>query len=283
MAGVTSTGFERKTLTEILAELRATIDPNIVLSTESPEGQLVRIVANALAEELEVLEALYATNDPDRAEGDALESNCRLSGTARRGATKSTVTCTVNLDGGTTLEAGTHFAAVLNQPSVRFTPREDVVAAATGPAAPYEAVFEAEVTGAVEAITGTLTVVATPVSGWNNVMNARPWSPTRSYAAAARWNSRAPGRAPSARSAPTSPLSRAWRRCWCWRRTGTRSTPRGSRLTRSRSSCPATPTPTWTRRSATPYGRRGPPASTRAAPPRSRLSTTSAWSKLGLW
>jgi hypothetical protein len=55
MAGVTSTGFERKTLTEILAELRvelrATIDPNLVLSTESPEGQLVGIVANALAEQ----------------------------------------------------------------------------------------------------------------------------------------------------------------------------------------------------------------------------------------
>lgn len=176
MPGVTETGFTRSTQTELLdalkAEQRATIDPNLALSTESVVGQVDGIVSRAHALLWELLEALYGTIDPDRAEGDALESLAKLSGTARRAATKSTVTLRVNLDSGVTLEAGTHFASVDGNASVRFTPREDVVAAAAGPAANYDAVFEAEVTGAVEAVAGTITVVATPVSGWNSVTNA---------------------------------------------------------------------------------------------------------------
>jgi uncharacterized phage protein gp47/JayE len=167
--GVTPTGFVRKPLDVILeemaAEQRATIDPNLSSDADTVLGQLNGILADQLAQLWEVLE------DQDKAlsreaDGAALDIVGALNNTLRRGATKSLVTLTLNLDAATTVPAGS-IVSVDGNPSVRVVTREEVTG--TGDVA-VEA--EAEVAGAVTANTNTLTVIETPVTGWNTVTNA---------------------------------------------------------------------------------------------------------------
>jgi hypothetical protein len=75
---------------------------------------------------------------------------------------------TVNLDIGTELLSGTHFVASTVDADVRFTPEADY-AAASGGSQPVA--FRAETKGEVAAGAGDLTIIATPVTGWNSATN----------------------------------------------------------------------------------------------------------------
>jgi hypothetical protein len=171
--GVTPEGFNRKILQNILDELqedqRATISPNVNTSAASPHGQLNATFARQLAEAWEALENAYHSKDPDKAVDDALVQLAKLTGTTPSGATKSLVLATVNLDNGTTLLAGVHYAAVDGNEAVRATPVEDFTASADDD---YNVLFEAETAGAVRINAGTLTVISTSLAGWNSVTNA---------------------------------------------------------------------------------------------------------------
>lgn len=174
MSGVESTGFVSRTYTEILEEiktsLRADLGQNLELTVDSPEGQLAGVFAAALSEIWGLAKAVYDTWDPAAATGASLENIASISGTTKRSATKSTVTATLNVDSGRTVVAGS-IVSVANSPASRFVLLEDVVNSG-GAAADLPASFEAQVTGAVVANAGTLTVIETPVTGWNSVTNA---------------------------------------------------------------------------------------------------------------
>jgi hypothetical protein len=72
------------------------------------------------------------------------------------------------LDAGTTLEAGTHFAAVVDKPAIRATPKVTFTAPSTNL---YTIRFRAETTGPIEFEANTLQVIATAVNGWTSVNN----------------------------------------------------------------------------------------------------------------
>jgi uncharacterized phage protein gp47/JayE len=179
--GVTPEGFVRPSLQEILAlieaDQRAEISQTLDLSTESVIGQNNGIYARQISLAWEALEAIHNGTDPDRAEDDQLTSISKLTGTERRGESKSIAEgVAVTLEPGTTLIAGTHFAHVNGKPDVRFTPREDFTAGG-GATAVYYFDFEAENAGPVQAPANTLNVIATPVVGWidvNNEVDADP-------------------------------------------------------------------------------------------------------------
>lgn len=170
--GVVPEGFRRKTQAEILADIearqRATVSPLLDVSAESPNGQNNAIFAREIALGWEALEDIYHALDPDAAEGAALAMTARLTGTERVGATFSRGSCDVNLDVGTTLESGVHFATVDGDPSQRATPEEDFTAPSTGS---HTIFFRAEFAGAMTIPDGELTVIGTPVTGWNAVEN----------------------------------------------------------------------------------------------------------------
>ena len=174
MAGLTATGFEAKSLQDILDEIaaleRSLISPTINTSTDSVVGQMNGIVASKLRELWEGLDAVYQSMFADSATGRALTLRAALTGTVRRAATASTVTATVNVDPGT-YAAGTLIASVSGSPTSRFVNSEAVVNSG-GSAANVDAVFEAEETGPVRANAATLTVIAQAVSGWNSITNA---------------------------------------------------------------------------------------------------------------
>jgi len=173
MPFVDATGLQIKTIEEILEELsaqqKAEIDATLNTAPDEPLGQLNGIFAAQLREIWEVAQVAYNGFNPDAAEGFLLEKLSALTGTLREGATKSTVEATLDIDLGSTLVAGTHFANVVGDPDNRWTPVADYVGTGGG----VQLVdFEAENAGAIVANAGTITVISTPVVGWNSVTNA---------------------------------------------------------------------------------------------------------------
>lgn len=168
---LTATGLDVPTLEEIRAAIetqaRATIDPRIDLSESSPQGQLVGITARQIRKAWESLSALYAAADPDGATGVALDHLAALTGTVRAPATRSRVACTVDVAAGT-YAAGSLVAHVAGRPDARFASIEEV----TGPGGAVPVVMEAEEPGPIAAPAGTLTEIASPVTGWNSITNA---------------------------------------------------------------------------------------------------------------
>jgi uncharacterized phage protein gp47/JayE len=170
--GVTDTGFIVKPLEVILEELaaaqRATIDPNWNTEADSLAGQYNGIFADQIAQAWEALEAEYYALSRD-ADGNALDIIGALTGTARRGATKSVVTLTLSLNASITVPAGS-IVSVAGDPSIRVVTLADAVNGGSPGTVDVEA--EAETAGAVTANPSTLTVIDTPVAGWTSVTNA---------------------------------------------------------------------------------------------------------------
>jgi hypothetical protein len=170
--GVTLTGFRRKTLDDVLTELQADelseVADDLDVSSESVMGQLNGIFARQIGVVWEAMEQCYSGFDADVAEGRMLEMLAKLTGTFRIGSTPSEVFLVTDLDIGTTLRAGVHFAAVEDLPDVRWTPAADITATVAGPVTTK---WLSEILGPVQGFAGTINVIATPVSGWNSVVN----------------------------------------------------------------------------------------------------------------
>lgn len=75
--GVTSSGFVRKPLNIILAELEAAniteFGPDVIQTPQSPMGQWNGLRASLIAQAWELAEAVYHARDPDQAEGVQLD------------------------------------------------------------------------------------------------------------------------------------------------------------------------------------------------------------------
>lgn len=172
MAGVTATGFERPTVLELKKQFeddqRAEISASLDLSTDTVIGQINGIFARHLGIAWEAIETVYHGFDPDAAEDFLLIALCKLTGTPQRPASQSEVDCVVDLDGGATLLAGDSFGSINGRPDVRWTPKADYTAPSDGM---HTVRFVAENTGPVVGATGTITVIATPVVGWNSITN----------------------------------------------------------------------------------------------------------------
>ncbi len=95
--GLLSTGFSAKTLSDIKTDLetefKAQFGASINLDPESSGlGRLIGILAEREALLWDLALAVYSSADPDKATGAALEALAAITGTTRKGATKSTVT-----------------------------------------------------------------------------------------------------------------------------------------------------------------------------------------------
>lgn len=174
--GVTPTGFVLKPLPAILLELeqrqRADIDPEWNTDSDSLGGQYNGIVGDQLAQLWEVLEAVSYSLSRDGAIGASLDIIGSINGTRRKPASKSAVPLTLNLNAGVSVLAGA-IVSVTGNPSIRVVTLADVTNG-TGAAANVTALAEAEVAGNVTAVVGTLTVIETPVAGWNSATNPEP-------------------------------------------------------------------------------------------------------------
>lgn len=170
--GVTATGFVRKPIEAILEDLaarqRSEIDPLWNTEADSLAGQYNGIFADLIAQQWEVQEATYYSLSRD-SDGNALDIIGALTATPRNPATKSKVTLTLGLAASTTVPAGS-IVSVDGDPSIRVVTLADAVNG--GSPGDVEVEAEAETAGAITANPDTLTVIETPVTGWDTVTNA---------------------------------------------------------------------------------------------------------------
>lgn len=171
MSGVTPTGFLKKTLDEILTEIeaaeRANLDQSLNLESPSVFSVFNGIYAERLEELWDIAEAVYAAQYPDSANDAALDQVSSITGATRLAATKSTVTVTCAGTPTTVLAIGRVVSVVGT--GDRFV---STAAAVIGGGGTVDVPFESEEFGPVAAPSGTLTVIETPVSGWDTATNA---------------------------------------------------------------------------------------------------------------
>lgn len=173
MSGLTPTGFEVDTLDQIKEEMaqdaRDLLGAELDTGPTSVVGQLIGIVAERVhahwLSQRDVWQAFSPT-----ASGQSLTQIALITGTVRRDATYSRVQATVNLNAGTTLPAGSRAHAVGDDTAVFETDAD----ATNGGGTPADlaVTLTAVEAGPLRANAGTLTVIVTPVSGWNSITNA---------------------------------------------------------------------------------------------------------------
>lgn len=109
--GVTPTGFVRKPLAQIIADVQANLQglygDQIDVSADGPFGQEIGILSAEIDNVWQLAEAVYDSGDPDGAEGPRLVSVCAVTGTLPKTPSPSTVTVTAIGTNGSPVPAGT--------------------------------------------------------------------------------------------------------------------------------------------------------------------------------
>lgn len=177
---ITDTGYQRRTIDVVLesiqGDLRDKISAKLDLSEDTVLGNTSNIDARRIDELEQLVEEAYNAFDPDNASDDRQVALALISGVPRRGAQKGLVNATINVTNAHTYAPGDLAAHVVDEPTNRWLNRDEVVT--TVGTHDYSAVFQSENAGAAAvAEAGTLTVIATPVTGWNSVTNADAATP----------------------------------------------------------------------------------------------------------
>jgi uncharacterized phage protein gp47/JayE len=168
--GVSDAGFSRKRLEEILtdknAAVKSVLGDNLNLSPESPDGQINGVYSESDAALWELAEACYNAFAPSKASGNTLSDLVEINGITREPAIASTVTLTITGTNGTLIPAGSLVST--SDGSSEFA--TDANATISGGSISVAATSTS--VGPVEATSGTLTVIESPITGWDTVNNA---------------------------------------------------------------------------------------------------------------
>jgi hypothetical protein len=170
---LTANGIQIPTVPEILADLaadqRATIEPTLDTDPDAPLGQLNGIFAERERSLWELGSVAYNVFNPDAAEDFGLDMTCRITGTKRATATASRLLhVNVNLDANTTITAGS-IISVADEPTIKFTLDADVTQGPSGGVIEDAGTWTCTELGRTIANAGTVTVIDTPIVGWNSV------------------------------------------------------------------------------------------------------------------
>ena len=169
--GLTSTGFVRKRLVDIKAELEAKFQTafgyNINLSAESVFGQLIGIMAAELDTQWESQENIYNSQYPSTAQGDQLSNVVMFNGIERQAETYSTAILTLTGTPGRTVPAGS--LATVSLTGYQFATDE---AATIGGGGTITVGSTCTTSGAITAVAGSINTIGSPYFGWTAVTNA---------------------------------------------------------------------------------------------------------------
>lgn len=166
--GVTAQGFVRRSLAEIIADaedrFRTAFGANTRVDARALNGQLIGIFGAMLDEVWQASEGAYASNYLASATGQALADLLALAGITPLAASFSVVELEISGDDGTVIPLG----SVVEDPEGNRWLTAAAVTISGG-----TAIVDAspETTGPIVALAGTLTVISTPLAGWDAVTN----------------------------------------------------------------------------------------------------------------
>ena len=188
MAELTKAGIDPRSLTAIRDDLRAAfqqaLGDDLRTDEESPQGQLIGILAIAIAD----AEALAVWNAAGlsihTAQGDQLDKAGSLMGVSRLAGQRSTVTATFTGTPGTGLPKGTR-AQTENGSVFRTTVSQLIGASQT-----VDVLMEAVEVGPVQVAAGLLTQRVDAIPGWRAITNAQAAAVGRSAESDAEYRKR---------------------------------------------------------------------------------------------
>lgn len=175
-----STGLTVKTLAEVTADLTTAMQgiygADINVESNSPDGQLINIFSQAVADNLEVLVDVYNTVDPELATGVNLGKTLAMNGVTRDPATYTTTPVSITTNKALTLIG---LDALIATPTAQVYSVQDanknvfqlITTYVFGGAATASLSFQSEVPGAVYVLPNTITEQATPQLGVTVVNN----------------------------------------------------------------------------------------------------------------
>lgn len=167
-AVIGSTGITIQTLPEIIDELTASFQSiygeSINIDQNSPDGQLIGIIAKLDNDLQEQLLALYNSFDPDAAVGQAMHKIIKLSGLTRNPATRSTVTLSMVLSKTVAFPSDYTVKDTVGQEWV-------IALAQTLGAGTHSVDFYAKEWGAISSSSGTITEPVTIIDGVTSFHN----------------------------------------------------------------------------------------------------------------
>lgn len=162
--GVTDKGFVRKPIKDILSNLNnkfiAEFGDNFDVSPESPDGQIIGIVADEIDQCWSQAQAVYNAYRPGAVSGIGLDNICELTNVRRYVDRPTQVTVVCSGTSGTTVPAGSR----VSDGSMNFRLTEAV-------SIPGDATAVAEMSGEYYVAAGKVTKILTPVAGWTGVTN----------------------------------------------------------------------------------------------------------------
>ena len=149
--GVQSKGFARKPLPVIKAELEAYLrtefGDGLILSPQSPMGQIVGLGSDALTEVWEVIEAVFQAWDVDQAEGRQLDIAAQARGLQRAGRSDGDFRAAITNRSRSSIVLADIEEAVLAVPGVTFVHATDDTDALARVSAPNGAISVAVLGG----------------------------------------------------------------------------------------------------------------------------------------
>ncbi|PRE44120.1 baseplate J/gp47 family protein [Burkholderia multivorans] len=165
---IDANGITAPTYAEVLAYLqdqyRSIYGADTYLEPDSQDGQILGVFAKAISDVNSVAIAIYRSFSPATAQGDALSSNVKINGIARKVASYSSADLVLVGQAGATITNGaakdTNGMQWLLPATVTIPPSGTITVTAT-----------CATIGDVSARAGTINQIATPALGWQSVTN----------------------------------------------------------------------------------------------------------------
>lgn len=161
-AGLSSSGFEAKQLSEIKSDIEArleTFNPGFDVRPESPDGQLISIFASIASVLWDELDKVYHSYDPAVASGKSLRNIGQVTGYGFRPASRSSATVVTEGISGTVIIKGSFLS---DKQGVRFYTTEEVQV-------PDSVLVVAALPGKISMPIGSVDTVESPVYGWTGI------------------------------------------------------------------------------------------------------------------
>ena len=169
--GISNTGFKRKRLNQLLEELnsevKAVFGENFNVSPESPDGQINGVISESNANLWELAEEAYNAFNPKAASGSTLSNLVQLNGITRLPATKSRAELSLTGDPGTVIPEGSLVST--SDTGDQLSTDNNITLDGAGNGTVFATALEF---GPVSMLAGTITVIDSPVTGWDTVTNS---------------------------------------------------------------------------------------------------------------
>jgi uncharacterized phage protein gp47/JayE len=165
---IDANGITAPTYADVFAFLqgqyRSIYGADIYLEPDSQDGQLLGVFAKAISDVNSVAIAIYRSFSPATAQGDALSSNVKINGIARKVASYSSADLVLVGQAGATITSG----AAKDGNGVKWLLPATVTLPLSGT---ITVTATCATIGAIVARVGTINQIATPALGWQSVTN----------------------------------------------------------------------------------------------------------------